>query len=152
MVACGPTHTAVTPLDLVKCRRQVSSDLYKSNVQAWRKIYHGEGLRGIFTGWSPTLVGYCFQGGGKYGFYEVFKYLYGNRLFPEANQTAVFLAASASAEFFADMALCPFEALKVRMQTSVPPFAPTLRVAWKKVVDKEGISGYVPMRYPSSIA
>lgn len=29
-------------------------------------------------------------------------------------QTLIFLAGSASAEFFADMALCPFEAVKVR--------------------------------------
>jgi hypothetical protein len=29
-------------------------------------------------------------------------------------QTLIFLAGSASAEFFADIALCPFEAVKVR--------------------------------------
>jgi len=44
IIACGPTHTSVTPLDLVKCRRQVNSNLYQSNVQAWKKIYAGEGL------------------------------------------------------------------------------------------------------------
>ena len=49
--ACGPTHTAVTPLDLVKCRRQVDAKLYKSNFQAWRSIMAKEGLRGIFFGW-----------------------------------------------------------------------------------------------------
>lgn len=48
--ACGPTHTAVTPLDLVKCRRQVDSNLYKSNLQAWKTITKAEGLRGVFTG------------------------------------------------------------------------------------------------------
>ena len=37
-MACGLTHWAVTPLDLVKCRRQVDSKLYKGNVQAWRLI------------------------------------------------------------------------------------------------------------------
>jgi solute carrier family 25 phosphate transporter 3 len=49
--ACGPTHTAVTPLDLVKCRRQVDSKLYSSNFQAWRTIMAKEGLRGVFFGW-----------------------------------------------------------------------------------------------------
>lgn len=34
--AQGLTHTAVTPLDLVKCRRQVDSKLYKGNFQAVR--------------------------------------------------------------------------------------------------------------------
>lgn len=54
----GPTHTAVTPLDLVKCRRQVDSKMYKGNFEAWGKIGRAEGLRGIFTGWSPTFFGY----------------------------------------------------------------------------------------------
>ena len=54
----GLTHTAVTPLDVVKCRRQVDSKLYKGNFEAWGKIGRTEGIRGIFTGWSPTLFGY----------------------------------------------------------------------------------------------
>jgi solute carrier family 25 phosphate transporter 3 len=139
--ACGPTHTAVTPLDLVKCRRQVDAKLYSSNLQAWSKIYRGEGLRGVFFGWSPTLVGYCFQGGGKYGFYEVFKYGYGEKVFPNTNKTVIFLAASASAEFLADIALCPFEAIKVRMQTTLPPFAHTMREGLRKVIAQEGYAG-----------
>lgn len=56
--AQGLTHTAVTPLDLVKCRGQVDSSLYKSNMDAFRKIRSVEGLRGVFTGWSPTFFGY----------------------------------------------------------------------------------------------
>lgn len=83
------------------------------------------------------------QGGGKYGFYEVFKYTYGEKLFPGANQTAIFLAASASAEFLADIALCPFEAIKVRMQTTLPPFANTMREGMSKVIASEGYAGYV---------
>jgi len=54
----GLTHTAVTPLDLVKCRRQVDAKMYKGNFEAWGKIGRAEGLRGIFTGWSPTFFGY----------------------------------------------------------------------------------------------
>ncbi len=37
-------------------------------------------------------------------------------------QSLIFLAGSASAEFFADIALCPFEAVKVKVQT-VPGYA-----------------------------
>lgn len=40
---------------------------------------------------------------------QVFKHLYGDDLFPNANRQLVYLGASASAEFFADLALCPFE-------------------------------------------
>ena len=147
VTACGPTHTAVTPLDLVKCRRQVDPKLYTSNLQAWAKIYKGEGLRGIFTGWDATAVAYSFQGAGKYGLYEVFKYTYGDRLFPNAPSTIVYLAASASAEFLADIALCPFEAVKVRMQTSIPPFASNVREGMAKVIQAEGVAGWVQHVY-----
>ena len=37
-MACGLTHWAVTPLDLVKCRRQVDTKMYKGNMDGWRKI------------------------------------------------------------------------------------------------------------------
>jgi solute carrier family 25 (mitochondrial phosphate transporter), member 3 len=117
-------------------------------VQAWSQIYRSSGLRGVFFGWSPTFVGYSFQGAGKYGFYEIFKYYYGEQLFPSAPKTIVYLGASASAEFLADIALCPFEAIKVRMQTTNPPFARTMREGWSKIVAKEGMAGLYKGLYP----
>ncbi|KAH0843933.1 hypothetical protein AYO21_08323 [Fonsecaea monophora] len=148
VVACGPTHTLVTPLDLVKTRRQVDPKIYKSNLQGWSSIYAKEGVRGVFFGWTPTFVGYSFQGLGKYGFYEIFKHLYGDNMFPNSNRTLVYLGASASAEFIADMLLCPWEAIKVRMQTTLPPYANNLREGWTKIVDKEGIAGLYKGLYP----
>ena len=59
------------------------------------------------------------QGAFKFGCYEFFKNLYGGIIGEEAaytNQTLLYLAASASAEFFADIALCPMEAVKVCRQ------------------------------------
>jgi len=147
-LACGPTHTGVTPLDLVKTRRQVDPKLYSSNLKAWAEIYKGSGVPGVFFGWAPTFVGYSLQGAGKYGFYEGFKYYYGEKLLPNTNKTVVYLAASASAEFLADLALCPFEAVKVRMQTTLPPYAHTLREGWAKIVKEEGVSGLYKGLYP----
>ena len=113
-------------------------------MEAWGKIYRGEGLRGVFTGWGPTFVGYSVQGAGKYGFYEYFKHLYAT-LAGEENaakyKTALFLSASASAEVIADLGLCPFEAVKVRMQTTIPPtFSGTLQ-GINYITAKEGVSG-----------
>ena len=140
-IACGPTHASVTPLDLVKTRRQIDSKMYSGNFSAWSGIYRAEGVRGVFFGWTPTFVGYSFQGMGKYGFYEVFKHIYGDNLAPNMNRTLVYLGASASAEFIADIFLCPFEAIKVRMQTTLPPYANNLRRGWTKITEKEGIAG-----------
>ncbi|KAK3989154.1 putative phosphate carrier protein [Cladorrhinum sp. PSN332] len=151
LLACGLTHTAVTPLDLVKVQRQVDSKLYKSNFQAWGKIYNSHGIRGIFTGWGPTFVGYSAQGAFKYGWYEYFKKTYSDLAGPEAAhkyKTALYLSASASAEFLADIALCPFEAIKVRMQGSIPsPYTGTLH-GLRTITAAEGISGLYKGLYP----
>lgn len=60
----------------------------------------------------------------------------------------MYLGASASAEFLADIALCPFEAIKVRMQTTLPPYANNLRQGWSRIVAKEGIAGLYKGLYP----
>ncbi|KAJ9500609.1 Cu/Pi carrier [Exophiala xenobiotica] len=151
ILACGTTHTAVTPLDLVKCRRQVDPKLYRGNFEAWGKINRAEGIRGIFTGWGPTFVGYSVQGAAKYGFYEYFKHLY-SELAGEENasryKTILFLSASASAEFIADVGLCPFEAVKVRMQTTIPPTFTGTMQGISSIVGKEGVSGLYKGLYP----
>lgn len=143
-LACGPTHSAVTPLDLVKCRRQVNAHLYTSNVQGWKLIIKSEGLGGIFGGVGATFIGYTFQGAGKYGLYEFFKYQYATLIGKEnadKYKTSLYLSASASAEFFADMALCPWEAIKVKTQTTIPPYASNVVDGWKKITAKEGVAG-----------
>lgn len=147
----GLTHTAVTPLDLVKCRRQVDSKMYTGNFQAWGKIGRAEGFRGIYTGWSPTFFGYSAQGAFKYGGYEFFKKFYSDLVGAENAskfKTSIYLTASASAEFIADIALCPFEAVKVRMQTTIPPFAKGTFDGISQVVAKEGTSGLYKGLYP----
>lgn len=66
--------------------------------------------------------------------------------FPQENtylwRTSLYLAASASAEFLADIALCPMEAVKVRIQTQ-PGWSTTLREGLPRILKDEGISGYV---------
>ena len=57
-------------------------------------------------------------------------------------RTSLYLAASASAEFFADIALCPMEAIKVRIQTQ-PGWSTTLREGFPRILQEEGISGSV---------
>jgi solute carrier family 25 (mitochondrial phosphate transporter), member 3 len=55
----------------------------------------------------------------------------------------VYLAASASAEVIADAALCPFEAVKVRVQTSPPSanFPTGFGAAWGRIAGTEGMGG-----------
>ncbi|KAI7962860.1 hypothetical protein MJO28_000954 [Puccinia striiformis f. sp. tritici] len=144
VVACGLTHALVTPLDLVKCRRQVDKTLYKSNFDGWSKIYKSGGLKGLYTGVGPTWLGYSIQGGCKYGFYEFFKKKYADAVGPVnavKYKDAIYLAGSASAELIADTAFLPMEAVKVRMQTTIPPFATGTVDGFKKFVAVEGTGG-----------
>ncbi|CAG2118780.1 unnamed protein product, partial [Medioppia subpectinata] len=130
VLSCGVTHTALTPLDLVKCRIQVNPTKYKGIGSGFKVTVAEEGMRGLGRGWAPTAFGYSLQGLGKFGLYEVFKKVYADAIGEEAAfqwRTSLYLAASASAEFFADIALCPFEACKVRSQTQ-PGASPLLRV------------------------
>merc|ERR1712141_709720 len=63
--------------------------------------------------------------------------------------TGLFLAASASAEFFADIALSPMESCKVRIQTSpVGTFPTTLRAAAPKIWAAEGLNGFYKSLVP----
>ncbi|MBW0496383.1 hypothetical protein O181_036098 [Austropuccinia psidii MF-1] len=144
VLACGLTHALVTPLDLVKCRRQVDKNLYKGNLDGWSKIYRAGGFGGLYTGIGPTWIGYSIQGSCKYGFYEYFKKKYADAVGP-ANaakyKDAIYLAGSASAELIADAAYVPLEAVKVRMQTTIPPFATNTVDAFKKFVAVEGTGG-----------
>ncbi|CAJ0943665.1 unnamed protein product [Ranitomeya imitator] len=179
ILSCGITHTAVVPMDLVKCRIQVDPQKYKSIFNGFSVTLKEDGVRGLAKGWAPTFIGYSMQGLCKFGFYEVFKILYANMLgtvtlsdaaaiptmiriaaaslfgrwravtqtalqrptMPENTylwRTSLYLAASASAEFFADIALAPMEAAKVRIQTQ-PGYANTLRQAAPKMYAEEGI-------------
>ena len=108
---------------------------------------YGEGgARGLVLGWAPTMIGYSMQGLCKFGFYEVFKNVYANILGEEKAylyRTTLYLAASASAEFFADIALSPMESVKVRIQTSKPgTFPTTLRGAFPLILKNEGANGF----------
>jgi len=146
VLSCGITHTAVTPLDLVKCRLQVNKEKYKSLGQGFKITVAEAGAKGLFLGWAPTAIGYSAQGLCKFGFYEVFKNVYADAMGEENAylwRTSLYLAASASAEFFADIALSPMESCKVRMQTSqMGTFPTTLRGAAPRIYAEEGINGF----------
>ncbi|CAD7689452.1 unnamed protein product [Nyctereutes procyonoides] len=112
MLSCGRTHTAIVRLHLVKGRVQVDPGRYRGSGS-------DDGLRGLAPGWAPTLQGLC-----KFGLYEGFKTRSAELLGPEAAhawRTSPYPAASASAESFADVALAPMGAVKVRIQTRPLP-------------------------------
>ncbi|KAK8587506.1 hypothetical protein V6N12_021994 [Hibiscus sabdariffa] len=143
ILSCGLTHTGVTPLDLIKCNMQIDPAKYKSISSGFGVLLREQGVKGLSRGWVPTLLGYSAQGACKFGFYEFFKKYYSDLAGPECAskyKTLIYLAGSASAEVIADVALCPMEAVKVRVQTQ-PGFARGLSDGLPKFLKAEGFGG-----------
>ena len=113
-------------------------------IAAFRQVVSKEGAGALLTGFGPTAAGYFIQGAFKFGGYELFKKQiidiigYENAV---KNRTAVYLGASAIAEFFADIALCPLEATRIRL-VSEPGFANGLVGGFTKIAKQEGIGGF----------
>jgi solute carrier family 25 phosphate transporter 3 len=146
ILSCGITHTAVVPLDIIKCRRQIDAKLYSSLGDGFKQIRAAEGMRGLTVGWVPTFIGYSAQGFGKFGFYEIFKDVY-KKIVGEQNaakyQTVGFLVSSACAEVIADCLLCPWESLKVRTQVDMKGTFPRNPVeGFNLIKAKEGVNGF----------
>ena len=123
-------------------------------LRAGRQIISKEGASALLTGFGPTAVGYLVQGGAKFAGYEFFKKQYISMLGgPEKavnSRTAVYLGASASAEFFADILLCPLEATRIRL-VSQRGFATGLASGFMRMAREEGFrgfySGFVPLLF-----
>ncbi|CAG9568208.1 phosphate carrier protein, mitochondrial precursor-like protein [Leishmania major strain Friedlin] len=136
-------------------------------VEAGGSVYRALPL--FFRGWLPMLWGYCIQGSVKFSLYEIVKYVLLTVLQEpsvEAKAAAaaaggvanllasssaahvsgvyqffVFLFSSCVAEVVADLGLAPWEAVKIRMQTS-PSFPVYLRSALPRMWETEGLHGF----------
>ena len=129
----------------VKTRIQLDPVTYNRGlVGGIRQVIANEGAGALLTGFGPTAAGYFLQGAFKFGGYELFKQQFINYLGYESasnNRTAVYLASAATAEFFADIALCPLEATRIRL-VSEPTFANGLLGGFSKIARTEGFGGF----------
>ncbi|KAK3209265.1 hypothetical protein GRF29_69g1271415 [Pseudopithomyces chartarum] len=153
-VCCAVTHGGFTPVDVVKTRIQLDPQTYNRGfIGGFRQVIANEGAGALWTGFGPTFAGYFLQGAFKFGGYEFFKQQCINQFGYEAasnNRTAVYLASAAAAEFFADIALCPLEATRIRL-VSQPTFANGLVGGFSKIMKNEGLgafySGFGPILF-----
>jgi solute carrier family 25 phosphate transporter 3 len=144
ILSCGLTHMLVTPIDVVKCNAQGNPQKFNKgmigNMFMWGRE---QGARALVRGWAPTLVGYSMQGLGKFGLYEIFKYKYAQYV-GEKNakeyKTLLYISASASAEFFADILLCPMETVKLKVQTQ-QGYGNGLMDGTRRLLSEEGVRG-----------
>jgi solute carrier family 25 phosphate transporter 3 len=144
-ICCSVTHGALTPVDVVKTRIQLDPVTYNNGmIGGFKKVIQNEGAGALLTGVGPTFAGYFLQGAFKFGGYEFFKQQSINYLgYDTASKyrTGVYLASSAAAEFFADIALCPLEATRIRL-VSEPTFASGLVSGFGKMLKTEGVGAF----------
>ncbi|KAK4905892.1 mitochondrial phosphate carrier protein [Elasticomyces elasticus] len=153
-VCCSVTHGGLTPVDVVKTRIQLEPVTYNRGlIGGFRQVIASEGAGALLTGAGPTFAGYFLQGAFKFGGYEFFKQQCITTFGYDAavnNRTAVYLASAAAAEFFADIALCPLEATRIRL-VSQPTFATGLISGFSKIYSQEGLgafySGFGPILF-----
>jgi len=113
-------------------------------ISGFRQVIAKEGAGALLTGLGPTIAGYSIQGALKFGGYEFWKKVAIDTVGIDSareNRTAIYLGASAIAEFFADIALCPLEATRIRM-VSQPSFANGLLPGFARIAREEGVAGF----------
>ncbi|KAJ3950011.1 mitochondrial phosphate carrier protein [Colletotrichum fioriniae] len=139
-VCCSVTHGALTPVDVVKTRIQLDPATYnRGMIGGFKQVIQNEGAGALLTGFGPTAAGYF-----PPGLPEFFKQQSINLIGYENavnNRTAVYLASSAAAEFFADIALCPLEATRIRL-VSEPTYANGLIGGFSKMLKNEGVGAF----------
>jgi len=139
---CAITHTVLVPVDVVKTRLQAQSGRYNGMMDAFVTISKTEGAGALFLGLAPTAVGYMIQGACKFGFYEVFKSSIASATGKDKSQLGIpaHMLSAGMAETIASVALCPWEALRIKM-VGQPSFATGVVDGFKKITKAEGVLG-----------
>merc|ERR1711935_1222381 len=143
-ICCSLTHGAACPIDVVKTRMQLDPVKYNQGlVGGFRQVIAEEGAMALSTGLGPTAQGYFIQGWFKFGGVELCKIQFVRTLGEESafrNQTPIYLASAAMAEFVADIFLCPYEACRIRL-VSDPTYATSMVGTAKRLVAENGVMG-----------
>ena len=143
-ICCSITHAALCPVDVVKTRIQLDPTKYTGMLQGFKRVVGEEGINALSTGLGATAFGYFVQGWFKFGGVEFFKIKMANSFGEQKaweNRTAIYLAASATAEFIADLFLCPLEAIRIR-SVSDSTFPKGLGAGGARILSTDGPLGF----------
>jgi len=152
-LCCTATHGAMTPIDVVKTRIQVDPSFKgRGMISVGKDLVAKNGPGVLMTGFGPTAVGYLLQGGAKFAGYEYWKAklvdLAGGYEAAIPHRTAIYLAGSSIAEFFADILLTPCEATRIRL-VSQKGYANGFVGAFARMAREGGLrefyAGFVPI-------
>jgi solute carrier family 25 phosphate transporter 3 len=153
-ICCSITHGGACPIDVVKTRIQLDPVTYNRGlVGGIKQVMATEGGGALWTGVGATAMGYFVQGWFKFGGYEFMKVNLAKKYGDQGtwdNRFMIGTLAAASAEFVADIALCPLEATRIRQVGDAEMAALSLPGAAAKIAAENGVltgfySGFLPI-------
>ena len=117
------------PLEVSKGYSQIGRYHDRKGIfRGLQTLWLEEGIKGLSKGVGPTAVAYACQTGTKYSLYEYFKDSSASHLGPELTKQyrqLIYVASAGCAEACADVLMCPWEQLRVKVQTSPAGQFPT---------------------------
>jgi solute carrier family 25 phosphate transporter 3 len=123
-VLASSIRWALTPLEVIKGYSQIGFYSNSSSIRYNLKtLYRQEGVQGLFKGVGPTAIAYACQTGTKYSLYELFKDHITLLVGPDRAHEykgLIYVLAAGTAEACADVLMCPWEQVRVQVQTSTP--------------------------------
>ncbi|KAK7099129.1 mitochondrial coenzyme A transporter SLC25A42-like [Littorina saxatilis] len=116
----GVTSVACTyPLDLVRARMAVTAkDMYHNIFEVFAKIYREEGLRTLFKGFTPTILGSIPYSGTSFFTYETLKKVHGEKFHGREPYPIERLVFGACAGALGQTTSYPLDIVRRRMQTA----------------------------------
>lgn len=139
---CCVTHTAVTPLDVVKTRLQTDPGRYPGLLSGARQVWEEEGWRNLFLGVGATVAGYAWYGMTVYPGYEFFSRFYDRLAGPASAEhlhTPIVLLSGACATIIACLGVCPAEAARIRI-VAQPSFANSFVGTIQRIAAEDGLA------------
>jgi solute carrier family 25 phosphate transporter 3 len=155
-LCCSITHGLACPIDVVKTRIQLDPVTYNQGlIGGFKQVIAAEGQGALWTGAGPTAAGYFVQGWFKFGGFEFMKVTLAKANGDQGtwdNRFFINCLAAGTAEFIADVFLCPFEATRIRQVSDAEMAALSLPGAASAIAAKDGVlngfySGFVPILF-----
>ncbi|XP_078444030.1 mitochondrial substrate carrier family protein [Wolffia australiana] len=142
--AAGILSTLIChPLEVVKDRLTVDRETYPTIALAFRKIYERQGIRGLYAGFSPTLIGMLPYSTCYYFMYEKAKTAYCRAKKKKALSRAELLVVGAVSGLTASTISFPLEVARKRLMVGAlgGQCPPNMAAALREVVAEQGWRG-----------
>jgi solute carrier family 25 protein 38 len=141
-IAGGILH----PITVVKTRFESGQFKYSSLNHALKDVYCKEGLKGLYRGWTPTVLRDAPYSGLYYMFYSQLK-ITCSKILSDSNSIkhtispSVTFACGLSAGLLASLVTQPFDVVKTKMQLQGSTYK-NIYTASLIILEKKGINGF----------